>query len=259
MRETDIDPDSLNRGAKCNQCGETTYAGTEACPDCGSEDMNTEWNSLLSNYDLHDVGEAYFTKVMEEAGLIVEEWGIDKRHNDDGLIFDNKMDLRLWKSMQEQEEVPPNPNTDEHVSTEWNIGLDTVSREWNLRGVVDIKTKASESWFGRFNLRHLAHYTEWADHYTVPTLVYMTMVDEESCSVGEKDFLLPITTDWDYKTLVDHYDNDSVTQLTYGEIKDVARECDIVERVFRAPDGNLVLETEPKKYKDFNWLMGEVL
>jgi len=58
-----------------------------------------EWNSLLNNYDKHDVGEAYFTGRMHQIGLQVEHWGIDMRHDQDTLIFDDKMDLRLWEPL----------------------------------------------------------------------------------------------------------------------------------------------------------------
>lgn len=232
MRKVDADPDDLNR---------------------------PEWNSLVNNYDLHDVGEAYFKEIIEDQGLIVENWGIDKRHHDDGLIFDNKMDLRLWEASHDQTQSPTDPKLDETVTETWDIGLDSVERTWNLCGVADIKTKSNESWFGRFNVRHLAHYTEWADHYDVPVFVYMTIVDKDNGEVGDKEFACPITTEWDWQSLVDHYNSDSNTNLTYGDIKDVTRECDIVKRVFRAPDGNLVLDIEKSYRHSFDWIFSEVL
>jgi len=215
VRKTDIDPDSLNR------------------PD---------GNSLLDNYGLHDVGEAYFTELMECTGLIVEEWGIDERHNNEGLIFDNKMDLRLWEGMDDQTEVPPVEGIEDVVTTQWELDGHVEGKEWQLRGVADVKTKSSPSWFGRFNVRHLAHYAEWADRYDVPVFVYMTMVDGEEGVVCDDEFIVPITTDWDFQTIADNYDSDHQTDLTYGEIKDICRECDIADRVFRAPDGNLVFD-----------------
>lgn len=232
MREEDVDPDTLDR---------------------------PEWNSLVNNYDKHDIGEAYFKGVIDELGLAVENWGIDKRHHDENLIFDNKMDLRIWDPLQGQDGLPPNPSIDESVTTEWDIGVDTVERSWELRAVADVKTKASKSWFGRFNLRHLAHYVEWSDHYNVPVFVYMTMVDDENGSVGEDEFVVPITTDWNWELLADHYDNDTNTSLTYGDIKDVSRGCDIVERVFRAPDGNLVLEIEESEKQTLEKTIEDIL
>ena len=293
MRETDIDPDSLDRGAKCNQCGETTYAGTEACPDCGSEDMNTEWNSLLSNYDLHDVGEAYFVGRMHQIGLQTEQWGIDKRHHDGGIIFDNKMDIRLWEPLTSREtpakwpsdvEGKPYDSFDYQTYREtcidgdpelgWaaiDAGIDVTqidrerdvsTDEWELRGVVDVKTKSSEDWMGKFNLRHLTHYAEHAKFYAergVPTFLYFTMVDVDTETVGDENLLLPIPYDWEWERLESHYDPESDVDLTYGQLKDTARTCDMVERTFRAPDGNLVVDTNDDYHNNFDYFVSEVL
>jgi len=221
-----------------------------------------EWNSLLNNYSKHDIGEAYFQGRVEQIGLQVEHWGIDRRHQDDHLIFDNKMDLRLWEPQDEQERTPdwPDPgDTPTTLTEEFDLGFDSVERTWELRGVADVKTKANPDWLGVFNLRHLAHYSEWADHYEVPTFVYMTMVDAEAEQVGTEDFLTPITTDWEWGALVDHYDTDSSVDYSYGELKDIARGCDIVERTFRAPDGNLVIEVDDEQQYNWDWFTREVL
>lgn len=217
MRTTDIDPDSLNR------------------PD---------GNDLLSNYELHDCGEAYFTELMESTGLQAEPWGLDMRHDDSGLIFDNKMDLRLWEPLNGQSDTPqwPTEKLVHGITEQWDMASETVKREWQLRGVVDVKTKSNPDWMGKFNVRHLVHYAEWADHYDVPVFVYMTVVDSDAGVVGDDEFVVPITTDWDFQILANNYDTDSSTNLTYGDIKDICRKCDISERVFRAPDGNLVFD-----------------
>lgn len=232
MQHKNIDPDELER------------------PD---------WNSLLNNYSKHDIGEAYFKGRVEQIGYHVEHWGIDRRHHDDHLIFDDKMDLRLWEPMGGQEmspEWPDSPDAERVVET-FDIGIDTIEREWQLRAVTDVKTKASKSWFGRFNLRHLAHYTHWADHYDVPAFVYMTMVDPDAEQVGEMEFLTPLDTDWDYEALLDYYDNDK--ELSYGDIKDIARGADVVERTFRAPDGNLVIEVPDDERYNWDWFVSEVV
>jgi hypothetical protein len=259
MSKSTRDPDSLNRRVKCNDCGETLHPGATSCNECGSGDINEDWNSLLSAYSKHDIGEAYFKGHVEQIGLQVEHWGIDRRHEDDHLIFDNKMDLRLWDPMDEQDVKPEWPDLDvtETITEEFDLGLDTVTREWELRGVADVKTKASESWFGVFNLRHLAHYAEWAARYDAPAFVYMTMVDPDAEQVGEEEFLTPITPDWPWEMLIGHYDGD--TDLSYGEIKDIARECDIVDRTFRAPDGNLVIEIADSKRNNWDYLVENVL
>lgn len=235
MRKTGIDPDDLDR---------------------------PEWNSLVKNYDKHDIGEAYFVGRIEGVGLHVEDWGIDKRHDDSGLIFDNKMDLRLWEPLDEQENYPTWPNTDEVVHKlveSWDIGFETVEREWKLRAVADVKTKSSKSWLGKFNLRHLSHYAEWSSKYNVPVFIYMTMVDEEAESVGEEDFLTPIPSDWKWGKLVDHYDSNTYTDLSYGELKDTARTCPAVSRTFRAPDGNLVVEIDEEYKHNWDYFVSEVL
>lgn len=231
--------------------------------DLSPEDLHRpDWNSLLNNYSKHDIGEAYFKGRVEGIGMHVEHWGIDKRHEDENLIFDNKMDLRLWEPLDEQDSKPQWPDDDSVVHSieeSWDIGLDTIERRWDLRAVADVKTKASESWFGRFNLRHLAHYAEWAHEYDVPVFVYMTMVNPDAESVGEMDFLTPIPEDWDWDLLVDHYDTSNYTDLSYGELKDTARTCPMVERTFRAPDGNLVIEVEDDHKFNWDYLVENVL
>ena len=231
MERTNIDPDDLDR---------------------------PEWNSLLANYDLHDIAEAYFTGRLHQIGLHVEQWGIDKRHDDSGLIFDNKMDLRLWDdfagetfSVADIDGMFDIPNATDAAYVDQN--------EWQLRGVADVKSKGNEDWLGKFNLRHLAHYAEWADHYNVPVFIYMTMVDADAEEVGEQNILVEIPSDWDWEPLVEHYDRDTDYDLSYGELKDTARTCSAVKRTFRAPDGNLVVTIDEDAYNDFDYIVENVL
>jgi hypothetical protein len=230
-----------------------------------------DWNSLLNNYSKHDIGEAYFQGRVEQIGLHVEHWGIDKRHEDDHLIFDNKMDLRLWEPLDGQDECPDSWPSPDHTDPIWTaqesipsdvdipriVTEDSDMKRWELRAIADVKTKASESWLGKFNLRHLAHYAEWADHFDVPVFIYMTMVDTESKTVGEEGFLTPIPTDWDWPHLIDHYDGDM--NHSYGDMKDFARSCPIVKRTFRAPDGNLVVNIEDEHRYNWDWFVENVL
>lgn len=236
-----------------------------------------EWNSLLNNYSKHDIGEAYFQGRVEQIGLQVEHWGIDKRHHDDGLIFDNKMDLRLWEPRDGQDKPdlwPSNvPALDDikepECPTEWfrydsddeytSYRHTSGDVQWTLRAVADVKTKSNSDWLGKFNLRHLAHYAEWAHKYDVPVFVYMTMVDPDAEQVGQEDFLTPIVADWNWELLCDHYDDEVDTSLSYGELKDTARGCPIVERTFRAPDGNLVVETADEYKHNWDYFVGDVL
>jgi len=249
MEQTDIDPETLNR---------------------------PEWNSLLENYSLHDVGEAYFRGRTDQLGLEAESWGIDERHNDEGLVFDNKMDLRLWEPLDGQKHppkgggfVPSPPLHKEPVDMElFEAAVDELgsvdmaefeTEEWELKGVVDIKTKSSSSWMGKFNLRHLAHYAEHAANYNVPVFLFFTIVNRENEEVGDESMVVPITTDWDYEALVEHYDRDNNYQLSGKELNETAQQCDMVKGTFRAPDGNMVVEVDSAYEKDFDWVVANVL
>lgn len=243
--------------------------------DLSADDLDRpDWNSLLANYSKHDIGEAYFTGRVEQIGLQAEHWGIDKRHHDEHLIFDNAMDLRLWEPLDGQDTAPqideqlshPTYQFDQRVVRGINPFFDnddyeqstTVEMEsWELRAIADVKTKSSPSWLGKFNLRHLAHYAEWADTYDVPVFIYMTMVDDEAERVGEEDFITPVPSDWDWPHLIDHYDGDM--NHSYGDMKDFARTCPIVKRTFRAPDGNLVVNIEDEHRYNWDWFVEHVL
>lgn len=225
-------------------------ASRELTPD----DLNRpDWNSLLKNYDKHDIGEAYFQSRVEQIGLHVEHWGIDRRNHEDGLIFDNKMDLRLWEPLDGQTETPTFWPQSNSSTTLVEDGLG----EWELVGVVDVKTKSNDEWMGKFNLRHLVHYAEWSRQYDVPVFIFMTMVDTDAQAVGEQSFLAPIPGDWDWHILKDHFDGK--VDLSYGGMKDNARTCSIVKRTFRAQDGNLVVNIKDEYKYNFDWFVEEVL
>jgi hypothetical protein len=232
-QQTDIDPETLQR---------------------------PEGNDIVSNYQVHDVGEAYFTGRLNERGFLVEEWGLDDRHNDEGLVFDNKMDLRLWEPLDGQV-TPPQDAPDKLGSREDTTTVYSGDGgEWELCGVADVKTKTNEDWFGVFNLRHLTHYSQWADWYgadsgsasppaesdnstdeNVPVFIYFTMVDNENKRVHAPNGLVEIPSNWDFAALADHYDRDSDFSLSYQELTDHATNCPIVGRAFTAPDRNVVV------------------
>jgi len=249
------------------------------------DDLNRpDWNSLKKNYSLHDCGEAYLIGQIEEMGLYAEHWGIDERDDDgEGLIFDNKMDLRFWQPEGDygraaywpSEEVPeckidvPTETPDE-ITTDggltnkyaerWLNGEGAeIEKLWNLRGVCDIKTKSNPRWLGKFNLRHLTHYAEWAERYEVPVFLYFTTVDMKNKEVGGENIILEVPSEWDWGDLSRHYDNDDDFSLTYGECKDDARTCPIVDRTFRAPDGNLVVDTNNDYYHDLDYIRENVV
>jgi len=233
-----------------------------------------DWNSLLNNYEIHDVGEAYFQGRTDEMGLLTEQWGIDMRHDNDGLVFDNKMDLRLWDDVGGQGEPAtwPSDVPDDMIDgvvEEWygnSDGTDTVSytvgdgevnptesESWKLKAVCDVKTKANEDWLCAFNVRHFAHYAEWADAYDVPVFVYFTHVDMDSETVGDRNIFVPMTTDWNYALVADHFDPDVSTSLDWPDLKAEVSASQIVDRVSRAPDGNPVVWTDESEWYNFNW------
>lgn len=243
MEITDVDPDELDR---------------------------PEWNSLQENYSKHDIGEAYFVGRMHQIGLHVEHWGIDMREHSDSLIFDDKMDLRLWEPLSGQESAPPTwpsdaPTVDDDI-TQWHrkhyggkesygTGFPTAepAEVWKLRAVADVKTKTNEDWMCAFNVRHFAHYAEWSELYGVPVFVYFTMVDEEDETVGEENILVPITTDWDWE-----YVKENEKTMDWMDLQQATNEARIVDRVSRAPDGNPVLWVDDDEYRTFNWLLEQL-
>jgi hypothetical protein len=249
---------------------------TSTDPD---ELQREDWNSLLNNYDKHDVGEAYFTGRMHQIGLHTEHWGIDMRHDDGNLIKDDKMDLRLWEPLNGQDSPgtwPSDVADIEGVDTpdtaeRWHrydtdsgksythTTPDRPSEEWLLRGVVDVKTKANQDWMCAFNIRHFAHYAHWADTYDVPVFVYFTMVDMDDERVGEQNVLVPVSTDWNYEVAQDHFDTSDPVTLDWPTLKDVTSDATIADRVSRAPDGNPVVWTDEDEWRNFDYLVEKVL
>lgn len=115
-----------------------------------------EGNSLEENYWIHDVGTEEFISRCEGLNLEVEEWGIDRREDDgsEGVIYDDKLDFKVYK------EKP--------------IGVGATERQ--LVALVDVKTKSSPKYMGRFNARHYDEYVERADEFDVPTYVVMFQI-----------------------------------------------------------------------------------
>lgn len=228
--ETSIDPSALNR---------------------------EDWNSLLNNYSLHDVAEAHITGRLEDSGLHVEQWGLDDRYNNDNLVFDNRMDIRIWESKHDTQMSPsPPPSfTGDHIEQRCSDGSSiTDIHQWQLRGVLDVKAKSSSSWMGIFNLRHLAHYAAWADTYDVPVYVTFTQITREENEVGET-FVCPIQP-WDgYEAYVNHYDRETEHAIDTTTIAD---DCPYVNRTFGADDGNAVVVIDDNNRYDFDYLLGAI-
>jgi hypothetical protein len=254
MKQTTRSSDTLNRLAKCEDCGEKVKNKNVKCPECNSENVDYNWNSLKNAYQKHDVAEAYFKGRIDQIGLQVEHWGIDERENDNGLIYDNKMDLRLWE-----------PIDADGVPQKWPSGnYDGIAHHyeedgdrWKLRGVIDVKSKTNEDWFGICNLRHYIHYAEWARRYDVPVFIYFTMVDMDAESVGEKNVLVPIKPFEGMDEYVNHYDRDSSYKME--NVYDIEQDSGQIERAFRAPDGNIVVKFEESLWENFDWFVENVL
>lgn len=149
-----------------------------------------EGNDLLSNYQAHDIAEEHVVSELEMRGLTVSEWGIDMRENDEALIYDDKMDMKVY---------------DHHGE---------------LAAIVDVKSKRSDRWMGRYNLRHYRDYLEISQEYAVPVFVWMCKVDKDDTAV-EYDHIIPV---------------------------------DIVDTVFKARDGNKVIEVAEWAKLDIDYL-----
>jgi hypothetical protein len=123
-------------------------------------------NDLQTNYEKHDVGEAWLRDRLEPR-FDVEERGIDKRDDDGGggIIYDDKMDFAV---ADDGEEI----------------------------AFVDVKTKSGPRYFGRFNARHYDHYCEHAVDRDEPCFVVMAQVDRSSGDVEDAFvFEIPATDD----------------------------------------------------------------
>lgn len=221
--------------------------------DLSADDLQREeWNSLKNNYSKHDIGEAYLTGRFHQIGLCVENWGIDMRDDEgDGLIFDDKMDLRLWEPQGDYED----PNI--WPSGELAHEHEEATREYELKGVCDIKTKSNPDWLGVFNLRHLSHYAYWADNYDVPVFLYFTLVDMDAETVGEKNIFVEVPAFDNHYDYVMHFDRDSDYKMDV--MSHITSDCEIVDRVFRAPDGNPVVSLDSNYYQDFDYVVENVI
>lgn len=114
-----------------------------------ADDLNRpEWNDLESNYEKHDVGEAAFVEAMKGEGFVVHDWGIDMRHEDGKLIYDDKMDFKVYDGA---------------------LG--------DLVALVDVKTKSRAYYMGELNERHYIKYYGHSEDYDVPIYVVFFEVD----------------------------------------------------------------------------------
>ncbi len=217
--------------------------------------LRPDWNSLKKNYDKHDISEAYLKGVLHENGYVVENYGIDMRDHDDHLIFDDKMDLRVWDGDGTTVNIPSSFSgsryVEEHVDP--NDPNTIHTEEYELRGTIDVKAKANDDWLGITNVRHLAHYAAYASSTGTVAMIYFSMVDPDAREVGEQDMFVEVPTDWGWAPVVDHYD-ESIS-LSGSGIADRVLESDSISRVFRAPDQNMVAAFDDSVWMDTAWAM----
>lgn len=128
--------------------------------------------SFKANYSKHDVLETYLRGRLEWYGFTVEAYGIDKRHTEDA-ITDDKPDLR-------------------------------VKRNSETVGYIEVKSKSSEEWMGKLNLRHFKKYlygddTEddpfvGAQSASVPVYLFFGVVDVDASTLSS-ELILPVLTE----------------------------------------------------------------
>ena len=116
-----------------------------------ADDLNRpEGNSLLDNYQVHDVAEEYVIERLESIGFRVEAWGMDKRHDNNGLLFeDDRVDLKVFDG-------------DELVL------------------LIEVKSKSAAHYMGSLNRRHLNKYCRVAESEGVPTYIAWCEIDGDT-------------------------------------------------------------------------------
>lgn len=184
-------------------------------------------NSLKENYELHDIGHAEAVTRLEAQGYTVEEWGIDRRHDDgeEGIIFDDAMDFKVY----------------------W---------DGELVALLDVKTKSSPQWMGRFNARHYDHYKEHAETFDVPSFVVMFQISPDAKSgdsgvSGEAE---------DAKFQVDGDDNIHDEFVVNVGSCAPHRSGDDTKAVYSFPDGNeavLIPHTNRHSWSVLEWALDQ--
>lgn len=145
-----------------------------------------EGNSLVENYQKHDIGHRETVERLDERDCEVVDWGIDMRHDDgdDGIIYDDKMDLK-------------------------------VLMDGEVIALIDVKTKGSPSYMGQFNERHYVKYHGHAESFDVPTFVVMYHVDYESDTIYDS-FVFEVGSDDLYENVHVASDSGAVSRFPDG-------------------------------------------
>lgn len=198
-----------------------------------ASDLNRpDWNSLEENYEAHDIGELHVKRHFEHMGFRVENWGIDKRHDDGALVYDDKMDLKIYgrEPSSVERDYLTRFNDDDDDDEDGGGVIDVVGDCTELAGVIEVKTKRNEDWYGVINARHLRKYVTHAESFDVPAVVYMAFIDEDYDGRGSsaivRDTFIPL------QPCDDAAFDDDVTVHPQ------------VTRSFQAPDGNQVVKLD---------------
>lgn len=163
-----------------------------------------EGNDLQTNYEKHDIGQAEIVARLEDMDCTVHDWGIDMRDDDgeDGIIYDDKMDFQV------------------------------LDESGDLVALVDVKTKGSPRYMGRFNARHYVHYHGHSKDFDVPAFVVMFQVDYRS------------------KTVYDGF----VFEIGKGELGERVLQSGDSDAVNRFPDGNEAVLVPHSERHDWSYL-----
>jgi hypothetical protein len=143
-------------------------------------------NGLKENYKKHDVGHQETVERLRKIGCEIVEWGIDMRHDDgdDGIIYDDKMDFKVFHNGE-------------------------------LVALLDVKTKGSPKYMGRFNERHYVKYFGHAEEHDVPVFVAMYQVHYQREQVYDS-FVFEVGTGEMHERVISSTDSVAVNRFPDG-------------------------------------------
>ena len=185
-----------------------------------TDEQRVDGHTFERGYDLHDIGEAHCRQWLADIGLSVESWGIDMR-DDQHVLGDDKMDLKAYETVLDDDRIVPAA----------------------LRALVEVKVKSNDEWFGIINKHHFIKYLLQVHAHDVPAFIYMTVADEDDESITQETWI-PIQ-EWDELQRVldgsyDYYEPSAADQFLDDQIETHPQ----VDYIFRAPDGNIVVELD---------------
>ena len=156
MRETDIPVESLQR------------------PD---------GNSLQDNYKHHDAAEDVFRSLLPE-WVTPLQLGIDRRDDESGLIFDNKLDFLL-----------DGPGG---------------------QVMVDLKSKQRSDWVRLLNERHYKKYLEAAEKHDCPAYIFFYCTSTENIQLCRVDNGGRVYTTTDHRFMLTFPDGNKAAYMCSG-------------------------------------------